>query len=660
MCGISGLWHYHDGEGHPLETAAIVRATTSLRHRGPNDEGYVLINTRTRATAHCGGRDTDPTWNLPAIERFQSQDFDLALGFRRLSILDLSPAGHQPMRSDDGKCWIVFNGEIYNYLELRDELSHYGYEFQTGTDTEVILAAYRQWGADCLSHFDGMWSFAIWDATARHLFLARDRFGIKPLYYVNDGERFIFASEIKALLSHTHVSRRINPQRLYQYLISGQTDHGEETLFADIYQLPSAHSLTLSARRPQDARPARYWQVDVARELNISFDDATKQLCDLFLSNVNLHLRSDVKVGALLSGGIDSSAIVSSMRILNPQLDFNAFSYVSDDPAVSEERWIDLVGDAVKIAVHKIQPTPEEMIADLDDLIVSQDEPFGSSSIYAQYRLFRLVHENGVKVVLDGQGADELLAGYPAYLTVQMASLLRRGRLDLATRLLIGVSSQPEIGNSNLLYNAGKRLLPANLRRLPKRSFGIRPASEPAWLNMKWFAKQRVKLCSSLNNRIGLSLKEHLHESLVESSVPMLLRYEDRNSMAHSIESRVPFLTASLVEFVLSLPEKHLVNSSGTSKWVFRHAMRGIVPDSILNRQDKIGFVTPESNWLIALRPWMDKVLSSEAARRVPALNLTPMRQEWEDVQRGHRAYDFKIWRWVNLIRWADKLRMDF
>jgi len=275
MCGISGLWHYHDGGGRPLETSAIVRSTNSLRHRGPDDEGYVLINTRTQRIAHCSGSDTYPNLNLPSIQSFDTEDFDLALGFRRLSILDLSPGGHQPMRSADGKCWIVFNGEIYNYVELRDELSRHGFEFRSGTDTEVILSAYQHWGVDCLSHLEGMWSFAIWDETARQLFLARDRFGIKPLYYVNDGERFIFASEIKALLQHAHVSHRVNPQRLYEYLLSGHTDHGEETLFAGIKQLPAAHSLILHVDRPQDARARRYWQVDLTRRLNISRRDAS-------------------------------------------------------------------------------------------------------------------------------------------------------------------------------------------------------------------------------------------------------------------------------------------------------------------------------------------------------------------------------------------------
>jgi asparagine synthase (glutamine-hydrolysing) len=661
MCGISGIWHFNN---HAIEMEAIERATRRLRHRGPDDEGYLLVNTRTNRKALCAGSDTTRELDLPTIGQFKDDEFDLALGFRRLSILDLSPAGHQPMASADGKCWIIYNGEIYNYLELREELTREGYEFRTGTDTEVLLAAYKHWGVHCLSHFKGMWGFALWDEELRRLFIARDPFGIKPLYYIQDDGRFIFGSEIKALLQYSGVQRRANPRRLYEYLRSGVTDYGDETLFDGINQLPAAHYLIIEADRPQNARPVRYWQVEFKGEMDISFEEAAAHLRELFLKSVRLHLRSDVRVGAALSGGIDSSAIVTSMRAIDPQLDLHTFSYTAEDPSVSEERWVDLVSAAAQAQVHKVQPTPEELVSDLDQLIETQDEPFISTSIYAQHRVFRLARESGITVMLDGQGADEMLAGYRIYLVMRMASILRRGRLFEANRFLKQSAALPEsagLSGLNLLANAGGALLPEGLqsvRRLVKRSLGN--GSNSAWLDERWFFERGVVPRRRMKTRTKLMLQEQLYETLSESSLPMLLRYEDRNSMAHSIESRVPFLTSDLAEFILALPEQHLISAEGTSKSVFRRAMRGIVPDAILDRRDKIGFATPEKRWIATLRPWVEKILASEAASQIPGLNRDIMREQWEAMLADRQAFDFRIWRWLNIVSWTQKFEVAF
>lgn len=661
MCGISGIWYFNN---QPLAIDGLERATHKLRHRGPDDEGYLLVNTRTGHRVLCGGPDTTSELNLPLVEQFKDESFDLGLGFRRLSILDLSSAGHQPMPSADGKCWIIYNGEIYNYLELREELTRQGFQFRTGTDTEVILAAYQHWGVDCLSHFTGMWSFAIWDEGKRRLFLARDPFGIKPLYYINADGRFIFASEIKALLQYPQVKRRIHPGRLYEYLRSGLTDYGDETLFEGIKQLPAAHYLMLTADAPLDTMVKRYWQIYFKQELELSFEEAAHRLRELFLESVKIHLRSDVRVGAALSGGIDSSAIVTSMRAIDPRLELHAFSYVADDPAVSEERWADIVGAAARAEVHKIQPSPEELISDLDDLIETQDEPFGSTSIYAQYRVFRLARENGITVMLDGQGADEMLAGYRIYLAMRMASILRRGKFIQANRFLKHAATLPENGGLsrlNLLANAGGVLLPERfqmVRRLFKRSLGI--GANSSWLDEDWFLERGVVPRRQLKTRTRLMLQEQLYETLAESSVPRLLRYEDRNSMAHSIESRVPFLTTGLAEFILALPEEHIISSDGTSKSVFRQAMRGIVPDAILDRRDKVGFATPEKRWIATLRPWVEKILASEAASSIPGLNRDIMREQWEAMLADRQAFDFRIWRWLNIISWTQKFEVAF
>lgn len=665
MCGIFGIWHH----GQSLDVGALERATTAIRHRGPDDEGYLLVNTQTGATALCGGRDTNSELELPSLESQRSSSFNLAFGFRRLSILDLSTAGHQPMQSADGKCWIIFNGEIYNYLELREELIRYGHAFKTGTDTEVILASYQQWGPACLTRFIGMWAFAICDLKERRVFFARDPFGIKPLYYASNDRRFVFASEIKALLASGEVSRGVNPQRLYDYLSSGLTDQSGDTLFAEIRQLPPAHSMTISLDEAHAARPERYWQIDLDRKSDLSFDEAAARLRELFLENIRLHLRSDVPVGAALSGGIDSSSIVMGMRQAEPDLALHTISYVADDPIVSEEPWVDIISKEARAEVHKTRPTPTELVSDLDALIATQDEPFGSTSIYAQYRVFRRAREAGITVMLDGQGADEMLAGYRSYLVSRLASLCRQGQWLRANDLLKSASSLPDVKRKDLFVGVGSmmlpyfvrrgKVLPARLRQLASRA-GLLEGSTLTALNNEWFADRGAIPWRYANGRRRDILQKTLHDTLVETSLPMLLRYEDRNSMAHSIESRVPFLTTTLVEFILALPEEYLIAPDATSKAIFRRAMRGIVPDVILDRRDKIGFATPERHWLATLRPWVNEVLRRAEEVKLPVLDMPVVRRELEEVLAGGRTFDFRVWRWLNVISWARNLNVTF
>jgi len=656
MCGIFGIWH---ADGKPIDLRRAQRAIALLRPRGPDDEGYLLVNTRSGKKIHCGGPDTDPRLSLPRIEEFSDESFQVALGFRRLAILDLSPAGHQPMASLDGRFWIVFNGEIYNYLELRKELEALGHRFYSHSDVEVLLTAFLQWGPQVFPRLIGMFAFAILDTRAHRLFLARDFFGIKPLYYTFLRDGFGFASEIKALLGLSGVSHAVNPRRLYDYLRFGLTDHGGETLFAEIFQLPAAHYLEIPLDRLREVRPVRYWQVDPNRRLELSPGEAARQLRELFLENIRLHLRSDVPVGAALSGGIDSSSIVMAMRhIQGKDLELHTFSYIADDPSINEERWVDLAGKASGATVHKVRLKPEELLADLEHLISIQDEPFGSTSIYAQYRVFRIAHEAGIKVMLDGQGADELLGGYRPYLAVRLASLLRRGRWAEAYRFLRGALRLPGLGSRDLLLNLGGVFLPSRFQGPARRLVGRDLV--PPWLNAAWFAERGVALKPFPRSRRWEALREELRQAVAETNLPMLLRYEDRNSMAFSIESRVPFLTPALAAFLLSLPEEYLIAPDGTSKAIFRQALRGLVPDPILDRKDKIGFATSEQKWLTTLDPWVKEILHSEVALQISALNLRAVKAEWPGALQGSKRFDFRIWRWVNLIRWAERYAVPF
>jgi asparagine synthase (glutamine-hydrolysing) len=648
MCGIAGmLWT--EPAAQRAGTTAVLRL---LEHRGPDDHGWLLL------TPQGVRRGRGDPGNVHA---------EAALLHRRLSILDVSDAGWQPMSTPDGRYHLIFNGEIYNYVELRRELEKLGQEFRSRSDTEVLLHAYSRWGRGALSRLVGMFAFAVLDTRERSLFLARDFFGIKPLYYAHLPGGFAFASEIKALLDLPGLKRGVNPDRLYDYLRFGLTDHGGQTLFAQVRQLPAAHCLdvALDARgvggvNPPMAQPVRYWHLDLDDRLDLSLEEAGRRLRELFLENVKLHLRSDVAVGAALSGGIDSSAIVAAMRHLEPRLDLHAFSYVADDAAVSEERWIDSAGRVAHAVVHKVHPTAAEMVEDLDRLVYQQDEPFGSTSIYAQDRVFRLAREAGVPVMLDGQGADELLGGYRPYLAARLASLLRQGRLGRAYSFLRRAARLPGSGGRRqLLAHAGGLALPSCVKSWALRLTGR--GQMPAWLNERWLASHGVRARPRRSAPAALEvLRQELRQSLVETSLPMLLRYEDRNSMAHSVESRVPFLTVPLVDFVLRLPEEHLIGRDGTSKNVFRLAMRGLVPDAVLDRKDKIGFATPEQRWLSVLSPWVEKTLRSDAAQRIPALHVPEMQREWQAIREGRRPFDFRVWRWVNLIRWAERFAVTF
>ena len=630
MCGIAG---YVTGSDPRPVAAFQASALRTLAHRGPDDAGWL-----TDQGSGEGDAPADPgRWGLL---------------HRRLSILDLSALGHQPMTTPDGRYSIVFNGEVYNYVELREQLEREGCVFRSHSDTEVLLAAYARWGPACLPKLVGMFAFAIADRERRRIFLARDFFGIKPVYYARPGGGFAFASEIKAL--RPVVSGRVRASRLFDYLRDGLTDHGSETLLEDVHQLPAAHWMEVDLDSGTPTEPKRYWDIDRNRRTDVSFPEAVSRVRELFLDGVRLHLRSDVPVGAALSGGIDSSAIVAAMRAVEPRADLHTFSYVADDPTIGEEQYADLAAKSARATARKVRIEPGDLTADLDRLVTTQDEPFGSTSIYAQYRVFRLAAEYGIKVMLDGQGADEMLAGYHGYFPERLGTLIGRGEWLKAYSFARRASRRPGVGGQTMLLARGlRRLLPGRMQTCVRALLG--KPSMPAWLNGGWFERQGVgPLVETCPGRRTDQLRERLYQTLTTTSLPALLRYEDRNSMAWSIESRVPFLTPALAEYVLSLPEEYLISPDGVTKHVFREAMRGIVPNAILDRRDKIGFATPEKKWLKELGPWVADVLSPERLRQVPALNAAVVGREWKAVLAGTRPFDWRVWRWVNVGRWAE------
>ncbi|HEX8723383.1 MAG TPA: asparagine synthase (glutamine-hydrolyzing) [Pyrinomonadaceae bacterium] len=601
MCGIFGVWNL---DGGPVDIAAAVRATTLLRHRGPDDDGFLLAATREGRAALCGGPDTVSGLSLPLAEGQGGQGFDLALGFRRLAILDLSPAGHQPMSSPDGRHWIVFNGEVYNYIELREELAAHGHRFRSGSDTEVVLAAYRQWGRACLPRLNGMFAFALWDSAERRLFLARDRFGEKPLHYVHvPGRLFAFASEIKALHGAGLVEPRVHEETLLRYERFDQTDVGEQTLYEGVLRLAQAHSLTVGA--DGGFRKERYWDLD-PRVQHEGRPEAwyAERFRELFFDSVRLRMRSDVPVGSSLSGGLDSSTVVATMdRLLPEGAVQKTFSARFDDEAKDEGKWIEHVTAATRVEPHFVWPTGERMMEELGPLFYHQEEPFGSSSIYAQWCVMRLAAEHGVTVLLDGQGADETLAGYHPYFGVVADDLFRR--LKFPTYFAWRGSYASLHGRPlDSVALTIRRNIPRDLKRPVK-----------ALLGRNGNGRKVEPLVPEYPAEFGRvsALRKILWWHTTRQGLAELLRYADRNSMAHSREVRLPFLDHRLVEFIFSLPDR-MIMRDGWTKWVLRRAFGGVVPEPILERVDKLGYEPPQRRWLGSLT-WKELMLGQVRER---------------------------------------------
>jgi len=658
MCGLTGWIGTH---APPDLFSRFANATNLLRHRGPDDEGFVWIPASGEPPVAGSGPDTPgslplPPWHsLPA----PSAAAGVLLGHRRLAILDLSPAGHQPMSADDGRVWVVYNGEIYNFTELREELKS-DYAFHTVSDTEVLLAAYLRWGIGCVRRFVGMFAIAITDRRQPGnpvVHLARDPFGIKPLYYASLDHAVVFASEIKALLA-LGVPARVNPVRLRRYLEEGITDYGADTLFHGIHQVPPAHTLTLQPDHPETPpAPEEYWQPPVARPAaRISMADAAASLREALLQSVRLHVRSDVPLGTALSGGLDSSSIVAAVRAVDPSARIEAFGYVATDAAISEEKWMTTAATAVGANLHQCHSEPGFLATRIDELVFNQDLPFSSTSIAAQWHVFQAAAAAGIKVMLDGQGADEMLAGYGGYPARRLESLVRSGHLGQAATFWRQAGRQH--GHRTMAVQLGGYLSPRSAVNKAKHFAGRGGAASA--LDPTWFARHPA--ASDIPPRIPGPdrLRSELWHSLRTSSLPMLLRYEDRNSMAHSVESRVPFLTRDIAELIFSFPEEYLVDNQGTTKSVLRHAMRGLVPDPILDRRDKIGFATPEQQWLAAVRPWVEQQLTLIADGLTPALRHDRVLAQWQSVLSGQGRFDFRFWRWINLVAWTRTFGVRF
>lgn len=586
MCGVAALIGNFNSASS-VETQ-LESMTELSNHRGPDGSGHRYFN-------------------------------KVALGHRRLAILDLSAGGLQPMVYRQ-RYFLSFNGEIYNYRELKLELEKLGHAFKTQTDSEVILAAFAEWGVGCFQRFNGMWGLLIYDNSTGRVVISRDRYGVKPVYlWKSSSGNLAVASEIKQFTKLPGWNARLNSHIAKDFLQYGILDHTHETFFAGVRQLRGGEFLDLNSEAPlsdiEQLCVKRWYEMKI-NPFEGDFEEAKNEFRRLFQESIQLRLRSDVDVGTCLSGGLDSSSIVCSIDKLltggSNNITQKTFSAVSSHAKYDERKFIEIVKDATKIEAHFTEPDSQDLLRLLPDLIWHQDEPFGSTSIFAQWKVFELARKQGVKVVLDGQGADELLLGYPSFFPVLWASLLKTHRIPTLQRELRAAKRLHGYTFVNQLAKVSNELLPRRLGNLAKALSGsVNPAQQiinyPNDLHPEFIDGRR-------NNLQAASLSQILHTNL-----PMLLHWEDRNSMAHGVEARVPFLDYRLVELVISLPD-HFKLRNGITKSILRESLQGILPREICTRMDKMGFVTPEALWFRGAQAEQLKRLCLEGVHLAPSL----------------------------------------
>ncbi len=586
MCGINGIT--------VRDEKAIKLMNNTLKHRGPDALQYKLFS-------------------------------NLSLGHARLSIIDLTSAGNQPMTKFGYT--IVFNGEIYNYIELKEELITKGYKFTTKTDTEIILAAYDFWGKGCLNKFNGMWAFAIYNPKKDELFLSRDRFGVKPLYYSILDNRLVFSSEIKPILK-LGIKRKPNIKTISSYLIKGIIDYDKNTFFENIYNLEPGHYITWNLKNNKYSIK-RYYSIKL-NKIKISKKQAESKIKKLLEDSIRLRYRSDVEVGCCLSGGLDSSTIVGVSDKLFHNHKLKTFSAVFPGSKINEEKYMDIVSKKLNVKNYKTKPKYSDLLKDINDLIYYQEEPFGSTSIYAQYRVMKLVSENKVKVLLDGQGADELFAGYHSYFNSYINQLIREKRIN-------------EIIGSTLFWKYFLFYVSSNPKKITNKILKIN--------NSKLY-KLKYQ---------GITIPKYIDEYMLlcmKTSLRTLLKWEDKNSMRFSIESRVPFLDYRLVEFAFSLPYYYKIKNFET-KYIFRKAIKDYIPKEIIDRKDKIGFATPENDWFKTKEfdKFVKDIIYSESFKSRPYWNYTEIQKIY---LKKNKEYYSNIWRIINTELWLRQFIDNF
>lgn len=660
MCGISGIISYQQNATLVKSISSVLQA---IKHRGPDDEGFVFFDNNTPIPVF--GNDTPQNVkqsNLLYSPKIGIDDLNtnanVVLGHRRLSILDLTEYAHQPLCNEDSNYWIAFNGEIYNYQTIRDELVKLGFHFTSTSDTEVVLKAYIAWGAACLTKFNGMWSFVIYDKTLQKLFGARDRFGVKPFYYIHNNNYFAFCSEIKGLLKIEGFKKEINPKAVYDYLVLGKMEIDSETFFRGIFELKPATYFELEVKTKKleiynyyQLKTNTNWEkVDKSKSETIVADLKTK-----ITNAIATRLNSDAKTGTCLSGGIDSSIVVGTINELLKQKEIKqigekqeVFTASYPDYEIDESNWAKLVVNQTKTNWNQTFPSAIELRAQLDELVYAQDIPFGSSSTFSQYKVMELIHSKNVKVTLDGQGADELFGGYANHFTNFIINSFKE--FSFSTILNNLKNAHRSFSNKKNIFKLPlQSLIIKNFQSFYFKKF-IKHEPELAFVNPTLISDNKYRF-SFINDKIKPTLNGLLHYQFTEYGLKHLLRTADRNSMHFSVESRMPFADdIDLIESVFNVSGSYKIQY-GKSKYLLREAMKDILPEEIYNRTDKIGFATPEKNWFIELQPYFKEIISQ--LKNDEYVNWEEFYQNFDAIyENALNTSTLRLWRFINFALW--------
>jgi asparagine synthase (glutamine-hydrolysing) len=576
MCGIVGILSHHS---NAVSLEKLKGMTDAISHRGPDGEGFWMNDEKT-----------------------------VGLGHRRLAIIDLSPEAAQPF-SFLGRYQLVYNGEIYNYPELKSELSKKGYNFHTSSDTEVLAAAYDCWKEECLQRFDGMFAFAIWDQKEKQLFAARDRFGEKPFYYHFDGETLVFGSEFKALWA-AGVARSWNHLMLLNYLANGHTQNAVDpslTFYKEVACLPPGHYATFQPYA-KTLYVNLYWDLDKQERIKISEEEAVEKFNHFFLQSVKRRLRSDVPVGTSLSGGLDSSSVIAMIQEAEKSNgSYTRHAFTARFPGFEKDEWqyANEIAQKFQLQHHSIEPTLDSFLNEFEELCYYQEQPFGSSSVYAQYKVMQRARAEGITVLLDGQGADEILAGYNKYLHWYLQELTGRFRFGFAMQERVRLQQNHysfQWGFPNYVASFLPVLANAQLEEIERKRILVHPHIS------RDYARANYDPYYSVYKPPVSKLNDMLYFNTMQQGLGELLHYADRNSMAFGREVRLPFLNHELVEFIFTLPSELKIHN-GFTKWLLRVAMAERLPESIVWRTDKVGYEPPQKNWMEhpALRERIDE-----------------------------------------------------
>jgi len=575
MCGITGYFGINK-----INLEKYYNAHLLLKHRGPDDEGFIL-NDNSSNIIFAKGNDTIPFFtNHKHISSFKETDF--ILGHRRLSIIDLTEKGHQPMPDNENRYYITLNGEIFNYIELRKELIELGYKFKSENDAEVFLYSYIEWKEDCFNKLNGMWTAVIFDSQEKELIISRDRFGIKPLFYFLKDNAIYFSSEVKFLLEFVD-KIEVEQDMVKDYIVDCSLEHKTKTMFKNIFQLKPGNFIKFNIN---NFTTYEYWKFKPKINNKLSYKESFQKIKNLFSSSIDFRMRSDVPVGSLLSGGLDSTAIVCDLynRYKDKIENFQTFSVVFDEEKYSEKKYIEKTINHTNFLKNYVKPDPEKLKKEIEKILYFQEFPFRSLSVYSQWCLYKFIkNHSDVVVLLNGQGSDEIFAGYNNNYYSLLAEKLRILNISSFFKEFIALNNNRDIPRHKILTNVLVMFF---------ENYGL---NTPKFLSRKSICKKSYKKSRYKKVTKNIFLQD-LFSNLKFKALPEYLRYEDRNSMAFSLEARLPFMDYRLVELGFSLPDSFKINN-GVNKRIIREFAQIFCPLEIIERKDKMGFIAPSEVW---------------------------------------------------------------